>query len=432
MRPRIALLPWGDVIEDFLDPLGLGLSEFRDVMSGGWLFGYVEALQSAGVDAAVVCFSREVRSPKRWQHRPTGGEMIVLPVPRVAMRLRASLAAPLAWDPREASRRPGRIGFLTAQPAYQLGPYLATPLRLLAREARRDGWRAIVCQDYEYQRSDLCAVLTRLLRVPAIATFQGGGHTRTSLERLVRPLTIRLWTRLIVASSEERERVRLTYGVPPERIAEVPNPLAVERWSSGKRDRARRELGIPSDAVVVAWHGRLDLHGKGLDLLLAAWRALGDGPETVDRRLLLVGTGPDAPLLQAELEDPALEHIVWINEYVMDKPRLADLLAASDLYAFPSRHEGFPVAPLEAMAAGLPVVASDTAGVPELLPGGRRSGGVIVPVNDGPALTAAIAELLSQPDERKRLGGLARQRAIEGFSSQAIGQRLRRVILQEE
>jgi starch synthase len=432
MRPRIALLPWGDVIEDFLAPLGLGLSEFRDAMTGGWLFGYVEALQSAGVDTTVVCFSREVRSLERWRHRPTGGEMIVLPVPRVALRLRASLAAPLAWNPREAVGGHGTAGLLAAQPAYQLGPYLTTPLRLLARETRRGRWRAIVCQDYEYQRSDVCAALARLLRIPAFATFQGGSHTRTALERLVRPFAMRLWSGLIVASSVERERLRLAYDVPPEQIAEVPNPLAVERWTSDQRDRVRSELGLPQDAVVVAWHGRVDMRAKGLDLLLGAWRSLRDSQLTLERRLLLVGTGRDASMLRAELDDPALEHVVWINEYVMDKARLADLLAASDLYAFPSRHEGFPVAPLEAMAAGLPIVASDTAGIPELLPEGRRSGGIVVPTDDVPALTAAIAGLLSQPEERRRLGGQARQRALEGFSSEVIGQRLRRVILRED
>jgi starch synthase len=431
MRPRVALLPWGDVIEDFLDPLGLSLSEFRDTVDGGWLFGYVEALQSAGVDSTVVCFSREVRSLERWRHRPTGGEMIVLPMPRTALALRASLAAPLAWNPREAAHRQGTLGLLAAQPAYQLGPYLATPLRLLSRESRRGRWRAIVCQEYEYQRSDLCAALARLLRVPAFATFQGGSRPRTALERLIRPFAIRLWSRLIVASSVEMKRLRQVYGIPAGQIAAVPNPLAVERWTSDQRDRVRRELDIPSKAVVVAWHGRVDLPAKGLDLLLGAWRALRD-QVTVDRRLLLVGTGRDASMLRAQLGDSGLDHIVWIDQYVMDKARLADLLAASDIYAFPSRHEGFPVAPLEAMAAGLPVVASGTAGVPELFPGGRQSGGIIFPIGDVPALTAALAELLGQPEERRRLGHRARERAIEGFSSEAIGRRLRRVVLQED
>jgi len=432
MRPRIALLPWGDAIEDFLDPLGLGLSDFRDAMSGGWLFGYVEALQSAGVDTTVVCFSREVRSLKRWRHRPTGGEMIVLPVPRVAQFLRTSLAEPLAWSAREAVRDRGTVSLLAAQPAYQLGPYLATPLRLLVRELRRGGWRAIVCQEYEYQRSDLCAVLARLVRIPAFATFQGGSHTRTALERLGRPFAMRLWARLIVASRVETQRLRLAYGVPAEQIAEIPNPLAVERWNRGQRDRVRGELGIPYDAVVATWHGRVDMRRKGLDVLLRAWRSLGDRQVPLDRRLLLVGTGPDASMLRAELRDPALDHVVWISEYVMDKARLADLLAASDVYTFPSRQEGFPVAPLEAMAVGLPVVASDTQGVPELFPDGRRSGGIIVPVDDAPALAAAIAELLSQSEERKRLGDRARQRARDGFSVEVIGEQLRRVILQEE
>jgi glycosyltransferase involved in cell wall biosynthesis len=170
---------------------------------------------------------------------------------------------------------------------------------------------------------------------------------------------------------------------------------------------------------------------KGLDLLLAAWGSLPEVHDQANRRLLLVGTGPDAPELRAQLTDPVFGNVVWIDRYLLDKARLADLLSAADVYAFPSRLEGFAVAPLEAMAAGLPVVAAAAPGVRELLPHGRKSGGVVVAVDDAPALAAAIAELLNEPDERLRLGARARRRAEDAFSVDAIGRRLRRVILQE-
>jgi len=425
--PSIALLPWGDAIEDFLDPLGLDLARFRDEMGGGWLFGYVEALRTAGVETTVVCCSRELRAPARWRHRPTGAWLLMLPMPRAALRLRATIADHYASSAREASRRPGRLAALAAQPAHQLAPYLSTPLRLLAREARRAGWSALVCQEYEYQRFDVCTGLGRALGIPVFATFQGGAATRTGLERGVRPRTIRACAGLIIASRAEAERVRDAYRVAPERIADVPNPVDVARWGNDGRDRARAALSIPDSAVVVVWHGRVDLHQKGLDVLLDAWGTLATRPGLPGRRLLLVGSGADDAALRARLPQGA----VWVDRYVPEKARVAELLAAGDIYAFPSRHEGFAVAPLEAMATGLPVVAARAPGVAELLPQGRRSGGVVVPTGDSQALAAALGELLSDPAKRARLGKWARRRAEEAFSLEAVGRRLRRVVLGE-
>src|SRR5438309_9586085 len=95
--PRIALLPWGDVIEDFLDPLDLGVEDLRDEMTGGWMFGFVEALARAGVETALIVVSRSVREPTRWRHQPTGAPLIVLPVPRIYLALRRTVADPYAW-----------------------------------------------------------------------------------------------------------------------------------------------------------------------------------------------------------------------------------------------------------------------------------------------------------------------------------------------
>ena len=427
MRPAVALLPWGDAIEDFLDPLGVDLAGFRDTMTGGWLFGYVEALRTAGVDTTVVVFSRDERTPLRWRHEPTGAPLLVLPVPRLALQLRASLADPLAWSAAAASRHGGRVGTLASQPAHQLAPYLATPLRALGREARRGRWRAIVCQEYEQQRFDVCVALGRALGIPVFASFQGGTAARTSLERVVRPHAVRACAGLIIAPRAEAERVRRVYGVSTDHIAEVANPVDVGRWGKSDRATTRAELGVPDDALVVAWHGRVEMDRKGIDVLLDAWALLDARPELPLRRLLLVGSGPDHETLRARLPG----HAVWVDHYVLDESRRAALLGAADVYAFPSRHEGFAVAPLEAMASGLPIVAARAPGVSELLPDERASGGLIVPTGDPVALAAALSELLSDRRQRERMGRLARRRAVEAFSPQAVGRRLRGVVLRE-
>ena len=426
LKHRVAILPWGDAIEDFLDALGVTLDEFRDEMSGGWLFGYVDALRRAGVDAAVVCVSRDRRAPVTWRHGPTGAELIVLPLPRGYRRVRRLLGDAYAHEVVPSAGGPLRL--VAAQGAHQVAGYLSTPVPALARALRRGGFTALLCQEYEYQRFDVCALARAVLGVPVYATFQGGAAPRTRLERIIRPLAMRLGAGYVVGSRAEAGRIRHRYGVPSSRIHDVFNPLDVRAWTHGARTAAREELRVPDGTVVVGWHGRIDIHRKGLDVLLHAWRLLRDRPGLPDRRLLMIGSGADAAELGRRLAELGTHDVTWLDQYVLDKRRVADLLSAADLYAFPSRHEGFPVAPLEAMAAGLPLVAADAPGVAEILPAGERSGGVIVPREDGRRMADELAALLGDAPRRERMARSARAEVDRLFSPEAVGHALARML----
>jgi starch synthase len=401
VRPRIALLPWGDVIEDWLEPIGVSLERLRDEYTGGWLFGYIDALAATGVDTVLVCVSRRTRRVLRWTHAPTGAALVVLPQPLVHRALRLAFGQRYAWA---------------------LGPYVATPVVRLARELRRHDVAAILCQEHEYARFDVCVALGRRLGIPVFATHQGGGTTPPGLEALVRPRSIRAAAGFVVAGAAEAERLEREHGVPASRIARIPNPVTHAGGGEADRDARRRALGFPPEAVVVAWHGRIDMHIKGLDVLLDAWAAL---PREPDRRLLLIGAGSDQEWLRERLPGDA----VWIDRYLTDRAELAGLLAAADLYVLPSRREGFPVAPVEAMAGGLPVVASDVRGMAEILPRGEADGGVIVPSGDAAALANALAELIADAPRRTALAAAARRRSAEGFSAEAVGRALRSALL---
>ena len=414
-RPTVALLPWGDLLEDFLDLIGLSLEAFRDEMSGGWLFGYVDALNRAGVDTVLVCVSARIDEPVRWRHLPTGAPLVVLPASANYLQARRLLQDPYAWSSGEAV---GRRKFLGGV-AHNVAPYLATPLRAVAGEIRRHGCGAILCQEYEYPRFDACVLLGRLLRIPAFATFQGGAYQRVPPERALRPIALRACGGLVIGSASEADRVRARYGVPDEKIAGILNPLDVDAWQAQDREAARRELGLPPDTGVVAWHGRVDLERKGLDVLVEAWRRL-SGP---GRRLLLVGTGADASQLRSLLD--SVTGVEWIDEYVLDRERMRRYLSAADVYVLPSRWEGFPVAPVEAMACGLPVVAADAPGVREIYPAGEESGGIVVPTGDAGALAAALEGLLTDVPKRGELGRRARRRVEEAFSLESVGRQLR-------
>jgi glycosyltransferase involved in cell wall biosynthesis len=173
-------------------------------------------------------------------------------------------------------------------------------------------------------------------------------------------------------------------------------------------------LGIPENARVVAWHGRVDYRRKGLDVLLDAW----DRISRDDRRLLLVGTGNESAALRERVARS--RGVIWVDQYLNDRALIRRHLSAADVYAFPSRHEGFPVAPLEAMALQLPVVASDA--VPDLLDG---DGGLLVPCGDAAALASALVRLLDDDTLARTLGERARRRIETHFSPAAVGAQLR-------
>ena len=405
-RASLALLPWGDVLELFLDEIGVTLETFRTRMTGGWLFGYVEALASAGIETVILCFSARVDRPRRERHEPTGARLVILPASGLYRRMRHGV--------------------------------LATPPRRLAAELRRQRCGAILCQEYEDPRFDWSVLVGSCTGLPVFATFQGGDFRRHRWEGLIRPLSVTAAAGLVIGPSREAERVRRRYGVPEHKLARIFNPVAplgaaaggsgaARRGSSRARvrRRVREELAVPPETTLVVWHGRVDIRVKGLDLLLEAWRRV--RREGTQARLLLIGTGADAPALRDWLAAEGGGRrigVLRVDEYVLDRDRLADYVRSADLAVLSSRREGFPVAPVEAMAEGLPVVVTDVPGARDILPEGARSGGLVVPVGDPGALASAIRSLIDDPDRRRALGERARRRAEAAFSPAAVGRQL--------
>lgn len=419
-QPTVALLPWGDIVFDFLGPLGLTLEDFAADFIGSWMFGYVEALKTAGVTTVVVCPTTAVRTPVRAVHEPTGAPLVFLPPPRAFAALRR-----LGLDGRLGERRdPISIGRAVAA---HVAPYLATPTRRLARVLREERCDAILCQEYEHPRFDVAVAVGRRMKLPVFATFQGGDEQHSRVERFTRPVAMRSCAGLVVAPEVEAERVQRRYNVSPERIARVMNPVDMRVWSAGQRGRGRSALGLRNDALVVAWHGQVQILRKGLDVLLEAWRSLTDARPGADLHLVLAGSGEDMAELRDRVAAAALPGVRLPEAWVQTRSDLADLLAAADLYAFPSRHEGLPVAPLEALAAGVPVVASDARGVADAVGGA----GVVVPVGDARALATALGDLLDDPARRLELARRARPHIEARFTLEAVGRTLRRFILPE-
>jgi starch synthase len=161
---------------------------------------------------------------------------------------------------------------------------------------------------------------------------------------------------------------------------------------------------------------------KRLDILLDAWEKICAERTGRDLRLFLLGTGQDTEALRRRIAALPIQNVCWINRYATDRSEIRRFLSAGDIYAFPSVFEGFPVAPIEAMACSLPLVAAAASGVPDILKAGEQSGGLLVPCGDVAAFIDALARVLDNPDWGRELGDRARCRVEEAFSLEAVGQ----------
>src|SRR5437867_3516763 len=100
--PTVALLPWGNVIEDFLDTINVSLEAFCNEFSGSYMFRYAEALQQVGVRIVVICMSSRVVAPARFTHRPSGASICLLPAPRTYRAVRRIMPHPYGRTVRRA------------------------------------------------------------------------------------------------------------------------------------------------------------------------------------------------------------------------------------------------------------------------------------------------------------------------------------------
>ncbi|MET8231593.1 glycosyltransferase family 4 protein [Micromonospora sp. NPDC005298] len=197
-------------------------------------------------------------------------------------------------------------------------------------------------------------------------------------------------------------------------VGVIPNGVPLPAHPRASRDRVRAELGLCPDDVAMIAVSRLTWE-KGYGVLADALRRL--PPSTVRRphrpaarRVLLVaGDGPDRDGVAAALADTGDVEVRLLGNR-LDVP---DLLGAADLFVFPTLHENLSNALLEAMAHGLPVVASAVGGNVEVL---RSGGGRLVPAGDPDALAGALSPLLDDSAERLHVGELGRKVVAESYS----------------
>lgn len=212
-------------------------------------------------------------------------------------------------------------------------------------------------------------------------------------------------------------RQRATYekiGVSPRRMVTVPNGV-LSRASSPGRAAARRALGLDPGQPVVMTVGRLAVMKGQCHLVDAAPLLLRRFP---DLAVVLIGDGHLRGALADQAERLRVSHAVRLVGHRADARGLLD---AADVFAMPSRHEGMPLAVLEAMDAGLPVVGTRVIGTSEAVADGIT--GRLVPPRRPAALAEAIEELLGDAVLRRRMGAAGRRRHAELFTASRMARR---------
>jgi glycosyltransferase involved in cell wall biosynthesis len=222
---------------------------------------------------------------------------------------------------------------------------------------------------------------------------------------------------VIAVSEATRRYQRLHNFVRGSRIETIHNFIDYPRLAAVSADarlRVRESLAIAADAPLLGIVGNV-IRRKGLLYLVRALPAI--LAAVPDARLLVIGgeeRGDYASRVRAAAEQSGVAAaITWTGH----RSDIGELLAALDLYVLPSLEESFPLSVLEAMAAGLPVVATAVGGIPECVVPGET--GLLVPPAKTAPLAAAIVALLGDPALRRRFGQAGRLRIQQRFTAES-------------
>jgi glycosyltransferase involved in cell wall biosynthesis len=332
--------------------------------------------------------------------------------------------------------RIGPAGERTASGKWRLLPALGV---WLLRQA--DRFDVFVCIDY--RGTGLVAIAAgAVTHRPVIAQGEvagvlASGETGSTSGLAPEPMLVRtlkapvraIYRRAdrLVCIGRDLEREALRAGMPRDRVDYLPHGVDLARFhppAPGERDRIRAELGWPTDRAIVLFVGRLSVE-KGVMDLLEAWRLAQPTPA------LLALVGPDMTGHPWDAGGPGrrfvaangLENRVRFEGHSADPSRF---YRAADVFVQPSHFEALGNTALEAMASGLPVIASNVGGLADFCVDGVNA--LLCPPRDPAAIAGALGRMLAGPALRARLGEEGRRTASRDFEAGALLDRYARLI----
>lgn len=354
---------------------------------------------------------------------------------RVAQRLPLTVVSPQPWFPGQGLLRRWRPHFRPAAPRRETqqgitvrlprffslpglakswdGFFMALACYPLLRRLRRQGRFDLIDAHFGYPDGYAAGLLGRWLGVPVTVTLRGSESRQARTPALRRRLAASVArAERIIAVSDSLRRLALELGAAPARAEVIGNGVDAARFAPRPRAQARAALGIAPGAPVLVGVGTL-VERKGFHRVIELLPALRQThPGLV--YLIVGGSGPEGDMsanLRAQVAALGLDDAVrFLGPLAPDELTLP--LSAADLFVLATRNEGWANVLLEAMACGLPVVATDVGGNAEVVC--RPDLGRIVPFGDAAALQNAISEALRTPWDRAAIRRYAEDNAWDG------------------
>jgi glycosyltransferase involved in cell wall biosynthesis len=324
----------------------------------------------------------------------------------------------------EVSVATGEEGFLTeacrerAVPVYVM-PHLQREVRPIA-DARAFGeiWQLIrklrpdLLHLHTFKAGFLARLAGRILGIPSVYTIHAWLYGTAAVSRFSSALSAPCermaarWCERIITVSRAGARVVRGHRIgSPSKLVTIHNGLP---------DCSEQARLSPTETPVITMVARF-IEGKDHDLLLRAFARIPKGP-----RLRLVGDGPTRASVESLARELGIQEQV---DFLGNRDDVASLLVSSDVFVLASRSEMLPISILEAMRAGLPVIASDVGGVGEAI--AHNENGFLVPSGSVSALAQALTDLTNDYALRLRMGQAGRQRFTDQFLSSSMQERTR-------
>ena len=307
---------------------------------------------------------------------------------------RADVNEAAFFDQLEASRIP-HVRFVNTRKRryYNVVKNMRDALAIL-RDERVD---VVHCHGY---RADLLGLVAAArYKLPVVSTCHGFIATDRNLQFNVRAdfWALKRFNRVIAVSDSIRA-ILVEQGIDPKRVAVITNAVSLPDADQqlASRQAARAALQLRSDDVLFGYVGRL-AEEKGIEQLVEATRRMANAMTGL--RVVVVGDGPRRPNIEQRIREANLGGVVTLLGFDKDPARW---YPAMDAFVLPSLQEGTPMALLEAMAHGVPVIASAVGGVPAIITHNRN--GLLVPPADAQQLMLAMQTLATSRTLRATLG----------------------------
>jgi glycosyltransferase involved in cell wall biosynthesis len=299
------------------------------------------------------------------------------------------------------------------------GAWDVTVVSKLLRACRQH--RVAVWHGHDYKTNALGLLLRRFHPMRLVTTVHGWVHhtARTPLYYKIDKWSLRRYER-VISVSDDLDATCRDLGVPDDRRVLLENGIDTADYTRRRTTaEAKAASGLPTTGFVVGGVGRLAPE-KGFDRLVRAVHHLATGG--LDVTLVIVGEGDDRPRLEALAAELGMASRVKLVGWQTD---VRGYYEAMDVFALSSLREGLPNVVLEAMALGVPCVATRVNGVPRLIEDGVN--GRLVEPDDVAGLTAAVGDLLRRPATREAYTAAARETVETRFSFAARMDKLARV-----